>query len=364
MVKEKLSNIGICLICYYIMNSMFLGVGLYNMFLLSKEATFICIIIGSIIGLIPISIYLYIFKNNNYENIFVLNVKLFGKIFGNIINGMLSVLAIFITTIVLYNLTMFLNLNYLVLTDKMYIAFLLIIPVIYAISKGIGTIEKTAQILIYIIIICFFIALIGLIPTIDIDNILPIFTANISRYIYSILTYVAFNTIPLFLILSISKNDLIDKEKFSKDLLKTYIISNVMIFFLFFVTLAGLGYPIVSVLKYPEFLILKEISLLGIIERVENIISMYFIIPMIMMVIISIYYSYVNFSRYSKNKVYKKAFTYILPILVYILSIVIFKNITISTTFNLTLLPVIIGVTAIILHLIITLRIIFQKHIK
>ena len=111
MVKEKLSNSGLCLICYYIMNSMFLGVGLYNVFLLSKEGTIICTIIGSILGIIPISIYLYIFKNNNCNNIFELNTYLFGKIFGNILNVTLSLLAIFIAVVVLYNLTIFLNLN-------------------------------------------------------------------------------------------------------------------------------------------------------------------------------------------------------------------------------------------------------------
>ena len=334
------------------------------MFILSKEATFICTIIGSILGLIPISIYIYIFKNNKYDNIFDLNIKLFGKIFGNIINTILSFLAIFIAVIVLYNLTTFLNLNYLVLTDKMYIAFLLILPVIYGVSKGIGTIEKTAQILIYVSIICFFVALIGLIPTVEIDNILPIFTTKISRYIYSILTYISFNTIPLFLILSINKNDIIEKEKFSKDLFKTYIISSVMIFFMFFITLAGLGYPVVSILKYPEFLILKEINLLGIIERVENIISMYFIIPMIMMIITSVYYTYVNLNRYNSSKIYKKSLTYVLPIIVYILSVTVFKNITIATTFNLTLLPVIIGIVSFTIHLLITLRLIMEKHNK
>ena len=361
MVKEKISNIGVCLVIYYIMNSMFLGVGLYNMFALSKEATFICCIIGSVIGIIPLNLYLYIFKNSNGENIFKLNITLFGKIIGVIINFVLSILALFIAVMILYNLTTFLNLNYLVLTDKAYIAFLLIIPIIYALSKGISVITKTAQILIYATILCFVVTVIGLISTVEFDNILPLFTTNTSRYIYSILTYIAFNVAPVFLILCISSNDILEKEKFSKNVFKAYSISSIMIFFMFFITLAGLGYPVVSILKYPEFLILKEINLLGIIERIENIISIYFVFSMMITIMISIYYTFKNLDSYSNNKLYKKVITYILPIIVFLVSLIIFENITISTAFNLTYLPIIIGSVSIGTHLIIFLRISIHK---
>ena len=130
---------------------------------------------------------------------------------------------------------------------------------------------------------------------------------------------------------------------------------------MFFITLAGLGYPVVSILKYPEFLILKEISLLGIIERVENIVSMYFIFSMIITIMVCVYYAFNNLNNYSKNKIYKKSLVYILPLLVLFISLICFKNITVSTTFNLTYLPLIIGIGAIGTHLIIAIRLLIHN---
>lgn len=350
MVKSKISNMSLCMVAYFLMNSLFLGAGLFDMFALSKEATVICAIIGSVLGIIPVTIYMYIFKNSGGRNIFELNIYLFGKIFGGIINFILSMLALFISVIVLYNLTMFLNLNYLVLTDKFYIAFLLILPVIYAISKGIGTIARTAQILVYVSVACFFVAVVGLINTIDIDNLLPVFTSDIQMYVYSIFIYLSFNTVPLFLLLCVSKNDVLEDDKFSKNIFKTYIISNLSSVLVFFITLAGLGYPIISVLKYPEFLILKQISIGDIVERVENILSIYFVIPMIITVIMGIYYAFVNFNMYCKNSKYKKGLVYVLPILTLFISMNIFENMTISTEFNMKYLAVILVCVGLSLH--------------
>lgn len=331
------------------------------MFALSKEATIICAGIGSIIGVIPISIYLYLFKNSGGRNIFELNLYLFGKIIGGLLNLILSTLALFISVIVLYNLTMFVNLNYLVLTNKVYIAFLFILPVIYGVSKGGTAIAKLAQILIYVCVLFFVLSVVGLVEIIRIDNLLPMFTSSLKSCIYSVLTYVALNTVPLFLILCVSKKDMLEDKNFSKRVYLTYFLSSLSTITVFFITLSGLGYSVVAILKYPEFLILKQISYGKVIERVENILSIYFILPMLITTMFSVYYSFVNFNMYCNNKVYKKSLVYILPLIVFFISMNCFENMTISTNFNMKFLPLIIGGVAMGIHLLLFLRVHCRK---
>ncbi len=364
MVRQKISNVALCSLAYFLMNSLFLGTGLYNMFQYSIRETVICAIAGFILGFIPLVIYLYIFKNSEDLNIFSLNKKIFGNIIGNVFNFILSILALFIAVIILYNLITFLNLNYLVLIDKYYIGVLLVVPLIYALSKGINTISKTSQILMYPAVALFIFVIFGLLDKIKLDNLLPMFTASLERDIYSVIMYTVLNSVVLFILLCVSPKELENREKISKNIIITYILSNLGLITMFFTTLTTLGYDIVSILKYPEYVILKEIKMLGIIERVENIVSIYFIVMMFIGVLICSYYAFKNFYSYKEAKLNKLMLTYLLPIIITLIALNIFPNITTSTEFNITLLPVIIGSVAISIHMIILIRLIYVNKIK
>ena len=60
MNRKKLRMIEICCLYYFIIRASFLGVTSSNIIHLARQDSWISIIVGTILGLIPLSIFLYV----------------------------------------------------------------------------------------------------------------------------------------------------------------------------------------------------------------------------------------------------------------------------------------------------------------
>ncbi|MEG1705467.1 MAG: GerAB/ArcD/ProY family transporter [Clostridia bacterium] len=360
MVDKNINSIGISSLVYFLVRGSFLGMGIYNIFQISTTNTAISSIIGAILGYIPLLIFLFIMKKGKGKNILEINKDLFGNKIGIIINFILSIMFLLFSVIIFYNLACFVDLQYMPETSKIYIKLLITIALIYALSKGIVSITRSAQIFLYITIGIFIVCALGLLNNLDVSNLFPIYNGSNIKIIISSFTYAIFSSMPLFLLGSID-SEIKDKNKYSKNIIIMYTFTNIMLVVTILFTILVMGYPLISVYKYPEYITTKKVILLNIFERIENTIAFQWIFDTFFLILMSIYFAFKNFVSYSKNKIYQKSLIYILPIICFLGTNVIFKNITESTIFNLKYTPYILASVVLISMSIILIKMGYNK---
>ena len=353
-MKNKISSLQLCAIAYSLILSNNMGITTYIMFHHAEQDSLISIIIGTILGIIPLCIYLKLINKDKNTNIFekISKIK-----FGKIINIILVLSIIYLTTICYFNVTNFISSQYLTKTPYIIIALAFIPASIYLLNKGLKVIGRTTFILTIISLISVLITIISLIWQVNILNILPILEQGIKRPIINSIIYVTYNITPLILLTSIPMNNIIDKEKFNKRIIITYIISNTIILILFFLIISILGVNLTKLYHYPEYDILKKISLVGFVERIESLLSQRWIFYCFTTTILGINFikEYLKFTFKTNNKKIEKIIIYILTFTIGISSNYIFKNNTKANIFIYNKLPYMIIITLIILPTIILL---------
>lgn len=341
---KKISSLQFCSIEYFLILTNNTLITSHILFNNVRQDTIISIILGAILGIIPLTIYLKIINEEPELNIFEKTEKKY-KSLGKLLN-LILVLTIFFLIIQNYsNLIEFISQEYLSKTPTIIISLIFIPAIIYITNKKIKVIGRTIFILLIISIIFLFLTVLGLIWQIKIENILPILETK--KVLTSSIQYATINITPLFLLTIIPKNEILDKEKLNKRIIITYIISNLIILSMITITLTVLGPNLTLLYKYPEYDVLKKISLIGFIERTESIISIRWIFYSFTLTIMGIFYisEYIKHTINLKNKKTYKKIVVLLTFIIVILSNILKINNQIP--------PTIITITLIIIPLII-----------
>lgn len=312
-VNEYVSPYGYMVLVIFLSRSFYSGIGFSNILLNSKKDTWLSLLIGFVIGFIPI---LSIRLLNNR------NINLLKVIHSKIIKFIIILVLIFSFTTLLNDFINFCNVKYLFETPSAFIAILIIISSIYIVNKGIETIGRSALFMSFISIFLYIFISISLIKYIDIDNLKPILKIDSIYIIKSIILYISYTITPIILLNIIPKNDLITEE-YNKCLIIGYIISFLSIFIIFFFITTIYNYEYISLFNYPAYFALKKIDY-NFISNVENIYSLFFIIDYFYSITTYIYI----IKYYLKNEFNISNYYVLLIILVYI-STYLFKNINI-----------------------------------
>lgn len=221
---------------------LFLGFGIYKIIHDVGSYFWISIIIGIILGL--------------FINI------LFKKL--STIKFLKIIISIILLVYGSYSLTNAISTLYLNETPKIIILLALLLIIIYSRSKHKTTIFKVANILFIINIGLFIFTLLSLLPLVDITNFTPSNDFVLNNILLSSLYFALLSTLPY-----ITLPDF--KEKHNN---KIYLLSCIYTLLLFALIIGILGVPVASIYKYPEYIIYKKISILNIIENVQNILFM------------------------------------------------------------------------------------------
>lgn len=172
--SNKISTWGYSSFIVTLTKSGFLGMASYIMFSYSNINTYISAILGAIIGILPLLIFIFMMKHSENKDIIDLNTTIFGKFLGSILNIILNVTVLFMSIIALYNISQFVDIQYMPDTDTNYLRILILIPIVYASSKNITVISKISQIILGINFIIFILTVLGCMDACNIDNIFPI----------------------------------------------------------------------------------------------------------------------------------------------------------------------------------------------
>lgn len=331
--SNKITTVGFSSFLITLMISGFLGVLSYIIFSITNIDSYIPAISGFIIGFIPLLIFLFIIKHSKQKDILDLNIYLFGKPIGITLNLVLNIAIFAISTIYLYNMAQFLNVQFMPQTDTNYLKILILIPIVYAASKNIKEISKMSQIITLINIGIFIISILGLIGNMDLTAIFPIMKNGIKPSIASMLIYIVFTTFPIFLLTIIPQSEVSQEEHKSRKIVLAYILANIILIAFIFFTITLLCEKILPMYRYPEYTILKRFEMFSIIERVENILALQFLFGNIMYQIVAFHFMTKSIKKIFKNNQLETLFPTILAILVLIASNLIFKNTVVATNF-------------------------------
>ncbi|MBR2708252.1 MAG: GerAB/ArcD/ProY family transporter [Bacilli bacterium] len=317
---KKISSLEYNTLIWFILRSCFIELTFTTLINQIKQDSWISIIIASVLGLIPFSIYEILKQKFPNDTLITLNEKIYKN---SLINIILFVGCLIASFCLFWMLIKFTNALFLSKTSPWIISLALIIPIGYASTKNIHIIGKISLILFYINIIFNIVIMTGLTGNIDINGIKPILENKFSKVFSCSFIFVGYNIAKLFFLTIISKKEI--KNYSSKINLITYIISCTNMLSIITTTICVFGIDLTLLYEYPAFQILKRVNILGALDRIESILSLEAIFSDFILIIIIMYYARKIISKTFKTK--QKTNKYI------IIFICIFTIITSNTIF-------------------------------
>lgn len=362
MNNHKLKPFEFYCLSYFILRAGYLGVTSYNILHIAKQDSIISILVGMILGLIPFSLFLYLYNHYPNDSIFDLTKKVFGKIGGKIINFLLMIGVAFCIIMLSYNLISFIHSQYLNRTPTLAISILFGVAILYTLSKKITIIGRANVILFYFSLGLFLLAAIGLLSQSDFNRLKPILESGWFSVLKGSFSFIAFNSTPIILLSCIPKNTIEEDKHFNRNMILTYLFASLTLLITMYCVLSVFGPNLALLYQYPEFHLLKLISLVGLINRVEGIIALQWLYDLFVCIVIGLYFicEYLKKDFSIQKKYSHTIFITLYVILVFIVEN-IFRNNTIKNWFTIYFSPWIATFFFFIIPLVIYIKCHYQK---
>lgn len=335
-MNKKIGNLQFFILGHMVGLSLFVGMGNINTVLLAKENTWLVGICGMIAGLIPILIISKVFDIMPDKNIIEkINESFKNKFIGKILNFILILIILITLSLNIFSLGNFACTKYLTETPLWFVTILFLIPIIYAVTKGLEVISRTSQILFYMYIIIHFIITTSLSTFIDLSNLKPFFNIPINNFLKATFNFVTYCFIPMITLLIIPKNQIKNVKNIRKPLIVGYLLSTVIMTIVFFMNMSVVGYSIVSLYRNPEYFIMKKVSVTSAFDNVENFFSLCWMFNLVISSIMGIYYvkTYIVDTFKIKKKKTENILLIIISISLLFISTQILFNITRTNRF-------------------------------
>lgn len=266
--KQKFSLI------YFVLNSFFLSSGYSLIFKITGKDSWISMIIGSLIGILIISIFNTLSFNKKKKYILNSKIKVINK----------SIMIIFFTFILFMNLLIarvFATSFFLTKTPGVIITIPFILLAFKNAKKGLNSIAKIAEILVHISILLTILAILAVYKDGSFASFYPVLTTAKSKIIIASIYYAIFTTIPQLLLFDIK----IDLKKH----IQFYILASIINILIGFFTIFTLGPYLIKVFRFPEYMVLKQLKIFNFVEKIENLIGLIWFFDLFISASISIY---------------------------------------------------------------------------
>lgn len=327
MNKPKINALQLAVMMEMMLVSSFVGIGMFALVKSAGVDAYMSIIIAAVVGIIIILTFFAIFDYEPDLSISEKFIKVFGKKIGNILNFICIFIVFTIGISAMFNLTTFISSQFLKETPHFLIGFCFALVIILVNIKGLETLSRTCLILFAINITLFLISMGGLIPQFQISNIQPVLEEGFKRPMLGAMYNFLFNLVPIYLLLIVPKNQLVNKDKYRKYMWIFYTCAVIIKFLLILVTLGVLGIHLASIYQYPEYVVMKRINLFEFVDRIENVITIQWLFGLFFNISFVVYFISNSIKPANESK--------ILPILIttfiLFLSLILFKN---NTQFN------------------------------
>ena len=253
----------------------------------AHQDSWISILVATIIGLIPFSLYSYLKNKYPDQTIIQINKEKLGK-FGTFLNLILIAGTLIFAICSFWIIVHFIDSQYLYRTPLIMIIIILVLPIIYTIIKNLHVFSKVSLIMFYVSLFFIIVILSGLVGNIDIDNLKPIFNNSPNNILYGSFCFIGFNILPLLLLNIIPKNQINGYSP--KKSFIFYLISSLSLLNVMFLTISIFGIHLSELYNYPSFHLLKRVSVLDIIDRVESILSLEWFLALFVQIVMSLFF--------------------------------------------------------------------------
>lgn len=315
MITKRQYNI----LSFYLTRTLFLGGGFTLLIKLSKNDFLIASILGMLIGYFLLFCF---FKKDKVSKLINIIIALSTLVMGILANTVLTS-------------------NYLLLnTPTLLIVVIFFLTLLYASVKDFKVIGRVVEIFIFISVLEILLALSNLLGLIQINRMLPLFTTDSLNIVKGIMVFIGASVLPNILLINY-KGDL----KF-KDVQYGYIVGCLLMIIVLFFIISIYGSEFASIARFPEFLILKKIDIMGYLSNLENVLVTEWIFNVLVSSWVCIkvlrnnvnnklFYSIVLFlivssefllNRNYVNVLYVKQYFYYISFMLIILSLVIKKR--------------------------------------
>ena len=265
---------------YFNTRALFMGIGLSRIISQAYEYSYISIILGTLIGLF----LLYLLK---------LEMK------NSFINILLNSCIIIMSLVLLINM---ISTMYLTKMPKLLIGLPFVLLLLSLLNKKEIVLYRLSGIMLFFNLLCYLFAFFSLSRYFTFDN---FYYTNVSikSVVTCALEFALYSITPTFLTRNSETKDI--------NIYKMYLVSCFTMGIIFMLTYGILGANVSSIVRYPEYLILKEVSLTTAIQNIENIVSYMWIIDVFILL--------ASCGNSIKNNVKNKwVINIILPILLFI----------------------------------------------
>lgn len=359
--SEKIYGTSLACLIANLISAAFFGIGTYKIFNECYNDAYLAASIGGIISILPLIILIFIKNNSKGLDIIDLNISLFGKFFGNILNIVINIVYFFASIIIFYNISEFVAVHYLSDTSIVYIELILLVVIAFASSKNLVVISKISQIIFIINILFFLVCQIGIFEEYEIGRIYPILQDGFNPVIKGSLTYFLLVSFPIFLVTIIPSYKIAYDKNNNKKIAIFYMIAQVALISIILSTILVLGKELISVYRYPEYYGLKGFSLFKILERLENTLSLQFVFSMFIFIVMCFKFNINSINKIIKSKKINKILPYILSFILIIIVNKTFENLNQSRNFAVDYFDKIAGYGILIPMLITTFKILIDK---
>ena len=339
------------------------GISLLNVIHTSGVDSYLSVIFMALLGLIPLSIIIYISNYNHDLNIIDINKDIFGKVFGNIINYLIFIIYLVISIFITFSIDNLIVSQFLSETPLIIVTIVFSIVTIYNLSKGFQSMSRVTFILLFINLFLVVLGFFGLFPTFELSNIKPFLEHGIKNPFIGGLSLISTNILPILVMLVIPKNNIIDKENYTKKLIKYYFIAIIVILSIVLMTIGNLGIYLSKLFQYPEYFVLKKISLLDFIDRIENIVTIKWIFSRFSTYSIILYFLCKIINNSNDDKVSIKSSIIIIAFITLVVIVLVFNRSTLFNSFSYKYYPYITG-SLFIFYILIVIGIYFKKRKK
>lgn len=353
MKKNYLSSWQFAFLVMFPIFSFYDGFGIYLLNWYASNWSFLAIIITYFLGSISFILFFYIFNFLPDKNIYEKNIIIFGNGVGKIINIILTILIFIIGSVLLYDVSYFVILEFL---NKTPIYFFMIVfggVIFFNVSHGIVNIARVSVIFLIVILFLSFTGILGLLPIFDIHN----FQVNDFSHIHFIrggISFFIMDYIPIFLLLVINKSQVQINNRFHKRIFICFSLAISIIILENILMIGCMGIRLIHLYQYSGYMVLQKISLFRFLNRIEDIIYMKWILSSFISISLIVY----HISRIVPNK--RNSYHSIFIMLLLILFSLVFLNNSYFYKYYLRIIPIVGGILLFV-YIFIGISIIIKK---
>lgn len=272
MSKRKIYSLS-----YFLGRSFFLGFGYSVILYYTNKDSWICFLLGTLLGIMLIY---GISKIKKWMGSKTLNEYLQEKkVLKYIILTIFLLFNIYILSQLTFILETFASSFFLIYSPT----FFILIPIFFLIyritKKSWQSIGRIAEIFMPISLVIVILSLVILTPYGTTDKFLPIMTQSNLDMIKCTIFFAFYTSSPFLLLLNAPMED--------NKLIRKYLLSTATIILIGILIIAVLGPNLIQIYRYPEYMILKKIKVFQFLEKVENIVSITWILDVFMTLSIS-----------------------------------------------------------------------------